>query len=124
MSASSDGYEGNIAVCTTLVIQASQESEMDEVWDTHKAWLQRSHGPMGLLTYSVAKSVNDDGTLVYVIHEIYQDADGLKQHYERSGEGGYEAGFLRIAQADGNTMIVLEGSPVTHSLSPKDLAFS
>lgn len=122
--ASSDGYEGNIAVCTTLVIQPSQESEMDAVWDAHKAWLQRSHGPMGLLTYSVAKSANDDGTLVYVIHEIYQDADGLRQHYERSDEGGYVEGFLGVAQAEGNTMTVLEGSPVTHSLLPKDLTYS
>lgn len=96
---------------------------MDAVWDAHKAWLKRSHGPMGLLCYAVAKSDTDDGTLVYVIHEIYQSADGLRQHYDRSGEGGYVEEFLRIAQADGNTMTVLQGSPVTHSLLPKDLVF-
>lgn len=118
------GYEGNIAVCTTLVIRREHEPSMDAVWDRHKQWLQRTHGPMGLLAYTVAKSENGDDELVYVIHEVYRQAEGLEKHYELSGDGDYVDEFLRIAQAPGSTMTVLQGSEVTHSLLPKDLDYS
>lgn len=53
---SQDGYEGNIAVCTVLMIKKELEQEADSVWDRHKKWLKETHGPWGMVSYTVAKN--------------------------------------------------------------------
>lgn len=129
-----EGYEGNIAVCTTLVIKEEYEKAADGVWDMHKAWLKRSHGPMGMVSYTVAKNhefkdalnpnaTETTGRIIYVIHEVYRHLDGLKKHYAQSADGGYVDEFVKICTAEGNSFFVLQGAPVTHSLLPKDLDF-
>lgn len=129
-----EGYEGNIAVCTTLVVKAEHEAAADAVWDLHKAWLKRSHGPWGMVTYTVAKNTEFEdalnphatkttGRIIYVIHEVYRHLDGLKKHYAQSEDGGYVKEFVRICTAEGSEFHVLQGAPVTHSLLPKDLDF-
>ncbi len=129
-----EGYEGNIAVCTTLIIRAEHEAAADGVWDLHKAWLKKTHGPWGMVTYTVAKNTEFEdglnphatkttGRIIYVIHEVYRHLEGLKKHYAESGDGGYVDEFLRICLAEGSEFHVLQGAPVTHSLLPQDLDF-
>lgn len=129
-----EGYEGNIAVCTTLVIKEQYEKAADGVWDMHKAWLKRSHGPWGMVSYTVAKNhefkdalnpnaTETTGRIIYVIHEVYRHVDGLEKHYAQSADGGYVDEFVKICTAEGNSFFVLQGAPITHSLLPKDLDF-
>ena len=133
-SALPEGYEGNIAVCTTLVVKAEDEAAADAVWDMHKAWLKRSHGPWGMVSYTIAKNTEfkdalnpnateTTGRIIYVIHEVYRHLDGLLKHYAQSADGGYVDAFVKICTAEGNEFHVLQGAPVTHSLLPKDLDF-
>lgn len=129
-----EGYEGNIAVCTVMIVKKALEADADDVWDRHKKWLKESHGPWGMVSYSVAKNVEikeplnpasteETGRIIYVIHEIYRHLDGLQKHYSESPKGGYVEDFLKVATAEGSSVIVLQGAPVTHSLLPKDLDF-
>lgn len=128
------GYEGNFAVCTVLIVKEEMEKETDGVWDKHKKWLRETHGPWGMVSYSVAKnkemknplnpaSEETTGRITYVIHEIYRNLDGLTKHYSESPNGGYVEDFLKICTAEGNSVMVLQGAPVTHSLLPKDCDF-
>lgn len=128
------GYEGNIAVCTIMVIEPEHEEAADSVWNRHEKWLQETHGPWGMLSYTVAKnsefknplnpaSTEKTGRIIYVIHEVYRHLDGLSKHYSESDKGGYVKDFLKIATADGTTVTVLQGSPIIHSLLPKDCDF-
>ncbi|GAD88423.1 hypothetical protein VHA01S_005_00250 [Vibrio halioticoli NBRC 102217] len=129
-----EGYEGNIAVCTVLTVISAMEVETDNMWDRHKQWLKTTHGPWGLISYTIAKHKelkhpldpkNNDTTdrIVYVIHEIYKNIDGLKKHYAECMQGHYVEDFIRICSAEGNSLTVLQGSAITHSLLPKDCDF-
>lgn len=129
-----EGYEGNIAVCTMLIVKQEMEKETDAVWDKHKAWLKRSHGPWGMVSYTVAKHKElkfplqpDNGEttdrIVYCIHEVYRDIEGLQKHYQECEQGDYVEDFMKICTTEGNTFTVLQGAPVTHSLLPKDCSF-
>lgn len=129
-----EGYEGNIAVCTMLVVKAEMEQETDAMWDKHKQWLKETHGPWGMVSYTVAKhgelknalDPSDTSTtdrIVYCAHEVYRNIDGLKKHYAEAENAAYLKDFLRICQAEGNSFTVLQGTPVTHSLLPKDCVF-
>ena len=129
-----EGYEGNIAVCTVMVIESEHEDDADSVWDRHKKWLKETHGPWGMVSYTVAKnpefknplnpaSTEKTGKIIYVIHEVYRHIDGLNKHYSESANGGYVEDFLKIASAEGTSVTVLQGSVITHSLLPKDCDF-
>lgn len=129
-----EGYEGNIAVCTMLIVKKEMEEETDRVWDNHKAWLKKTHGPWGMVSYTVAKHPElkyplkpKDGSvtdrIVYCIHEVYHHLDGLKKHYEQCEHGNYLDEFIRICTTEGNTFTVLQGSAITHSLLGKDCDF-
>lgn len=129
-----EGYEGNIAVCTVLIVKKEMEEETDRVWDNHKAWLKKTHGPWGMVSYTVAKHPElkyplkpKDGSvtdrIVYCIHEVYHHLDGLKKHYEQCEHGNYLDEFIRICTTEGNTFTVLQGSAITHSLLGKDCDF-
>lgn len=129
-----EGYEGNIAVATVLTIRKELEKDADEVWDRHKQWLRETHGPWGMVSYSVAKntemknalnpgSTETTGRIIYVIHEIYRHIDGLKKHYSESPNGGYVENFIKLCTAEGSSVVILQGAPVTHSLLPKDCDF-
>lgn len=129
-----EGYEGNIAVCTMLIVKDKMEKETDAVWDKHKAWLRESHGPWGMVSYTVAKHKelkfplkpgNGETTdrIVYCIHEIYRNIEGLQKHYQECEQGDYIREFMKICTTEGNSFTVLQGAPVTHSLLPKDCAF-
>ena len=131
---SPEGYEGNIAVSTIMIIESKHEKAADQVWDKHKKWLKATHGPWGMVSYTVAKnpefknplnpaSTEKTGRIIYVIHEVYRDIDGLNKHYSESPNGNYVEDFLKIANAKGTTVVVLQGSPITHSLLPKDCDF-
>ncbi|MFS1423330.1 hypothetical protein [Shewanella sp. 10N.286.48.B5] len=133
-SATPEGYEGNIAVCTVLIVKEEMEKETDNVWDNHKQWLKESHGPWGMVSYTVAKHKelkyplnpeNGETTnrIVYVIHEVYRHIDGLNKHYAECRDGNYLDEFIRICTTEGNSFTVLQGAPVTHSLLPKDCDF-
>lgn len=129
-----EGYEGNIAVATILTIKKELEKDADDVWDRHKKWLKESHGPWGMVSYTVAKnnemknplnpaSTETTGRIIYVIHEVYRHLDGLTKHYSESPNGGYVEDFLKICTAEGSSVSILQGAPVTHSLLPKDCDF-
>ena len=129
-----EGYEGNIAVATTLTIKKELEKDADDVWDRHKKWLKASHGPWGMVSYSIAKntemkdplnpaSTETTGRIIYVVHEIYRDLSGLQKHYSESPNGGYVEDFLKICTAEGSSVSILQGALVTHSLLPKDCDF-
>lgn len=129
-----EGYEGNIAVSTILIIRKDLEKDADNVWDRHKKWLKETHGPWGMVSYTVAKnnemksplnpsSTETTGRIIYVIHEVYRHLDGLNKHYSESPNGGYVEDFLKICTAEGSSVVVLQGAPVTHSLLPKDCDF-
>lgn len=129
-----EGFEGNIAVCTVLIVKEKWEKAADDVWDRHKKWLKATHGPWGMFTYTVAKnkevknplnpaSTEKTGRIIYVVHEVYRALDGLQKHYSESPNGGYVEDFLKICTAEGNSVTVLQGAPVTHSLLPKDCDF-
>ncbi len=129
-----EGYESNIAVCTVMIVRAIHEKAADSVWDKHKKWLKATHGPWGMVTYTVAKSeevknplnpasTEKTGRIIYVIHEVYRHLDGLTKHYSESPNGGYVEDFLKIATAEGTTVTVLQGAEITHSLLPKDCDF-
>lgn len=129
-----EGYEGNIAVCTILTIRKKLEKEADDIWDRHKKWLKETHGPWGMVAYTVAKnnemknplnpaSTETTGRIIYVIHEIYRHLDGLTKHYSESPNGDYVEDFLKISTAEGSSVVILQGTPVTHSLLPKDCDF-
>ncbi|MDB1123413.1 hypothetical protein [Vibrio algarum] len=133
-SVTPEGYEGNIAVCTVLIVKQEMEKETDDVWDRHKKWLKETHGPWGMVSYTVAKHKelkyplkpeNGETTdrIVYVIHEVYRHLEGLKKHYAECMDGNYLEDFIRICTAEGNTFTVLQGAPITHSLLPKDCDF-
>lgn len=129
-----EGYEGNIAVSTILIIKKELEKDADNVWDRHKKWLRETHGPWGMVSYTVAKnnemknplnpaSAETTGRIIYVIHEVYRHLDGLNKHYSESPNGGYVEDFLKLCTAEGSSVVVLQGAPVTHSLLPKDCDF-
>jgi len=129
-----EGYEGNIAVATILTIKKELEKDADDVWDRHKKWLKESHGPWGMVAYTVAKnnemknplnpaSAETTGRIIYVIHEVYRRLDGLAKHYSESPNGGYVEDFLKICTANGSSVAILQGAPITHSLLPKDCDF-
>ena len=129
-----EGYEGNIAVCTVMIVKQELEQDADNVWDRHKKWLKATHGPWGMVSYTVAKnkemknalnpaSEETTGRIIYVIHEVYRHLDGLTKHYSESPNGGYVEDFLKIATAEGSSVTILQGAPVTHSLLPKDCDF-
>lgn len=129
-----EGYEGNIAVSTVLIIRKALEIAADDVWDRHKKWLRETHGPWGMVSYTVAKnnelknplnpaSTETTGRIIYVIHEVYRHLDGLTKHYSESPNGGYVEDFLEICTAEGSSVVILQGAPVTHSLLPKDCDF-
>ena len=129
-----EGYEGNIAVSTILIVRKELEKDADDVWDRHKKWLKETHGPWGMVSYTVAKnnemknplnptSTETTGRIIYVVHEVYRHLDGLKKHYSESPNGGYVEDFLKICTAEGSSVVVLQGAPVTHSLLPKDCDF-
>lgn len=130
----SEGYEENIAVCTVMIIREEHEKAADKVWDQHKKWLKETHGPWGMVSYTVAKnqefknplnpeSKEKTGRIIFVIHEVYRDIEGLNKHYSESPKGGYVEDFLKIATAEGSSVTVLQGAPITHSLLPKDCDF-
>lgn len=134
ISITPEGYEGNIAVCTVMIIQSELEKDADSVWDRHKKWLKETHGPWGMVSYTVAKneevknplnpaSTEKTGRIIYVIHEVYRHLEGLNKHYSESPNGGYVEDFLKIATAEGTTVTVLQGAQITHSLLPKDCDF-
>lgn len=129
-----EGYEDNIAVCTVMIVKEELERDADDVWDRHKKWLKATHGPWGMVSYAVAKnkemkdalnpaSKETTGRIIYVIHEVYRHLDGLTKHYSESPNGDYVEDFLKIATAEGSSVTVLQGSPITHSLLPKDCDF-
>ena len=131
---SPEGYEDNIAVCTVMIIEPEHEKAADRVWELHKKWLKATHGPWGMVSYTVAKnsefknqlnpaSAEKTGRIIYVIHEVYRHLDGLNKHYSESPNGGYVEDFLKIATAEGTTVTILQGAPITHSLLPKDCDF-
>ncbi|MDB4614586.1 hypothetical protein OAH18_02735 [bacterium] len=134
MATAPEGYEGNIAVCTFLIVKASMEKETDAVWDKHKQWLKETHGPWGMVSYTVAKhkelkfplqpgNLETTNRIIYCIHEVYRQLDGLKKHYKESPGGGYLDEFTRISKTEGNSLVVLQGAPITHSLLPQDCEF-
>ena len=129
-----EGYEGNVAVCTMLVVKSEMEQETDAMWVKHKKWLKETHGPWGMVSYTIAKhgelknplDPSDSSTtdrIVYCAHEVYRHLDGLKKHYAEAENADYLQDFLKICTAPGNSFTVLQGTPVIYSLLPKDCVF-
>jgi hypothetical protein len=62
---------------------AEHEAEGDEFFAHHAAWIERTHpkdGDLALLQYNVSKSKSADGTVAFLVAEVYETPAGIANH--------------------------------------------
>lgn len=128
------GYEGCTHINAVIAVPEAREADGDALFVKHKAWIQRTHGPLGLLFYSVTKnkevsvpldpSSEPTGRIIFSLNEVYTAPAGLMKHWAMAKtECDFFEEFVAFFTAEGSTVLAMHGAPVIHSLLPKDLSF-
>jgi hypothetical protein len=80
-------YRGNSQFFLAIKAPAELEETGDSIFRDHQAFMSRTHhrdGDKALLQYTVSKLVNDDGTVTYLLYEVYQTDEGVADHIEQA----------------------------------------
>jgi hypothetical protein len=127
------GYENNSQI--SLVITTKKEKEIDEFFAWHKPWMQSTHGPMGLLLYTVVKSAAlsnpvdpksvVEGSYTYVVTEIYATPEGAKKHWAMAPKelGKRFDDLMAILTDKEATCQIVHAGKIVNGLNSGDLAF-
>lgn len=103
-------------------------AEGDTLFASHARWMEKTHhkdGKLALLNYNFAKgpeftnpldpSSNQTRNTVYVINEVYENPEGLADHWKQGQENWSDfSAFMTWAAKVKVT--VMHGGPVEHSL--------
>jgi quinol monooxygenase YgiN len=109
-------YTGKTRFSLAIVAPAELEAEGDRILKRHAEWVAKTHhreGEKALLQYDVAKGENDDGSITYLLTEVYESAAGVQDHNEQAANWdtiGDLMAWLRQCQVIGG------GSSIIHSL--------
>ncbi len=121
-------HQGNTQVTITFTCGPEDVAEGDAVFESHAAWMARSHhreGELALLQYNVVKGPElsnpldpgsePTGNTSFVLMEVYANPAGLADHW-RMGTTEWD-GFAALgAWAPKCQVTALHGSEVVHSL--------
>ena len=83
-------YQGNAQFFLAIKAPGELEDVGDAIFEDHQAFMSRTHhrdGDNALLQYTVSKLTNDDGTVTYLLCEVYEAPAGVAEH-------------IKLAQAD------------------------
>lgn len=76
-------YTGKAQLTIVIESPAEYEAEGDRIFEMHEKWMAGSHyreGDKALLQYNVAKSRSDNGSVFFVMTEVYETAAGIEDH--------------------------------------------
>jgi quinol monooxygenase YgiN len=119
--------QGKTQVTFIFTASPDQVAEVDRIFASHAEWMEKTHhreGPLKMLSYNVAKgpelsnpldpSSAPTGNTNYVLAEVYENPEGLAEHWNTAGTWG---DFDAFVEAAGSMKVaVLHGSPVVESL--------
>ena len=92
-------YRGKSQYFLALKAPADLEAEGDALFAQHAEWLAETHpreGELALLQYTFSKRVNDDGSVFYLLYELYESPQGLVEHGRRAQEDGIVGPFYEF----------------------------
>ena len=93
-------YKGKAQTSYTIVAPASLEAEGDHVFKVHAEWMKKTHyreGDKALLQYTVAKSSDSDGNVLFVLTEVYETVAGIEDHREQAHGADWYSEFTKWA---------------------------
>jgi hypothetical protein len=76
-------YRGKGQFFIAFNCPAEHEAEGDGFFARHAQWMERTHpkaGDLALLQYTVSKSSDDDGNVLFLLAETYQTTAGIDNH--------------------------------------------
>uniref|UniRef100_A0A6U2CM87 ABM domain-containing protein n=1 Tax=Hemiselmis andersenii TaxID=464988 RepID=A0A6U2CM87_HEMAN len=129
------GYEGKTQITIMVSVPAEQEKAGDEIFERHKKWMQSTHGPWGLLFYTVCKnkelsapldqSSAPTGKIIFTLTEVYASPEGLQKHWSSAPTDIPDVfkDFAAFCTTEGHQLMLMHGAPVVRSLYPGDCAF-
>lgn len=119
--------QGKTQVTFIFTATPDQVAEADRIFASHAEWMEKTHhreGTLQMLSYNVVKgpelsnpldpSSAPTGNTNYVLAEVYENPEGLDDHWGNASTWGDFGAFVEAAS--GMKVAVLHGSPVVHSL--------
>ena len=118
---------GKTQITFIFTATPDQVAEVDRIFASHADWMEKTHhrdGELALLNYNVVKgpeienpldpSSGPTGNTNFVLTEVYENPQGLAEHWNTAGTWADFDAF--VAAAGDLKVTVLHGSPVVHSL--------
>ena len=109
-------YTDNTQLTMTVVSPAKLEVEGDRIFRSHAKWMEETHyreGEKALLQYTIAKSLEEDGYVTFVLTEVYENAAGLEDHFARTDDWEAHGDFLKWAE---ECKVTIATASIVHSL--------
>ena len=76
-------YTGRAHFFVAFRCPAEHEADGDSVFAQHAEWMERTHpkdGDKALLQYTVSKSHDDEGNVLFLLSEVYETKAGIDNH--------------------------------------------
>lgn len=121
-------HEGNTQLTIIFTCGPDDVAEGEAVFESHAAWMERSHhrdGDLALLRYNVVKgpelenpldpNSEPTGNTSFVLMEVYATPAGVADHW-RMGTTEWDGFSALAAWAPKCKVTALHGSEVIHSL--------
>ena len=91
-------YKGKAQFSLTIVAPAELEAEGDRFFKLHAEWMAKTHhrdGNKALLKYNVAKSMDSDGRIIFVLTEVYETVAGIDDHRRQAPQAEFFEDFRK-----------------------------
>ena len=76
-------YTGKAQFLWTFKCPPEHETEGDRFFAHHADWMERTHpreGDEALLQYIVTKATDDEGSIIFLLYEVYETMAGVENH--------------------------------------------
>src|SRR6266487_3376261 len=121
-------HSGKLQFLVVMSVPPDYVAEGERVFKSHADWMQRTHykdGSKALLVYDVSKTAEMEnpmdpntrptGNTVFVLSEVYEGAEGLKDHWEQAQSNWKD--FSALSDWLGKCKVTMvNGAGIIHSL--------
>ncbi len=80
-------FNGKAQLSFMIIAPPELEAEGDRLFKLHAEWMEKTHhreGEKALLQYTLSKSPDSDGRVIFILTEVYETVAGIEDHRKQA----------------------------------------